>query len=302
MRKIITIGESVLDTLYRGNQPVKAFVGGRLACAAASLGTMGHTVALVSECATDRVGDLIVDFLERHHVDTHFIDRYTDGNTPVAAIFAGENGERDTIINYRHYPADRFDVIWPRIDENDIVLFGSLYAIDTPQRERLFELVNYAAQRKAILLYLPGFQHGIHYRITRVMPAILENLEIADLVIAHDRDLHDIFPGESAEEAFHNHIEYYADTYLHIAANLDVTMMRRGEKFTATTKKATNLLGWQAGFTAGIIDQLITRDINRDDIQHIESTMWQDIIAKACDIATLCAASDDNTYERPPKS
>ena len=299
MRKIITIGESVLDTLYNGRQPVKAFVGGRIACAAATLGTLQHTVSMVSECATDRVGDLIVDFLERHQVDTHSIDRYTDGTTPMAAIFANEGEQRDTIVNYGRYPKDRFDVIWPRIDENDIVLFGSLYAIDTPQRERLFELISYASQRKAILLYLPGFQHGINFRITRVMPAILENLEIADLVIAHDRDLHDIFPGESAEDAFHNHIEYYGDTYLHIAANLDVTMMRRGEQLATTGKATGNLLGWQAGFTAGIIDQLIKRDIAHDDIAHIATDMWRDIIAAARDIASQCAASDENTLDKP---
>ena len=70
MRKIITIGESVLDTLYNGRQPVKAFVGGRIACAAATLGTLQHTVSMVSECATDRVGDLIVDFLERLSPET----------------------------------------------------------------------------------------------------------------------------------------------------------------------------------------------------------------------------------------
>ena len=302
MRKIITIGESVLDTLYEGGRPVKAFVGGRIACAAATLGAIGHNVAMVSECATDRVGDLVIDFLERHNVDTHSIDRYTDGTTPLAAIFANEGDRRDTIVNYGRYPADRFDVIWPRIDENDIVLFGSLYAIDTPQRERLFELVTYAAQRKAILLYLPGFQHGINFRITRVMPAILENLEIADLVIAHDRDLHDIFPGESPEEAFHNHIEYYGDSYLHITAGLDVTLMRRGEQLTATTQGTTdNLLGWQAGFTAGVIDRLISRDIDRDALRHLAPEQWRDIIAQACDIAAQCAAGDDNALDTLPR-
>ena len=37
MRKIITIGESVLDTIYSGNQPVRSFVGGRIANVAARI-------------------------------------------------------------------------------------------------------------------------------------------------------------------------------------------------------------------------------------------------------------------------
>ena len=298
MRKIIAIGESILDTLFdQQGKPLRAFVGGRIACAAATLGQLQLPVSMVSECATDRVGDTVVSFLERHHVDTRSIDRYTEGTTPLAAIFRDGDGH-DTIVNYGAYPKTRFDVIWPRIDEDDIVLFGSLYAIDTPQRERLFELVSYAAQRKAILIYLPGFQHGINFRITRVMPAILENLEIAHIVIAHERDLHDIFPGESAPEVFHNHIEYYGDTFLHIAPSLEVTMMRRELQLTSPASRPTaNLLGWQAGFTAGLIDQLIKRDITHVDLNAIGQDAWHDIMAQARQLAERCAMADENALD-----
>ena len=149
MRKIIAIGESVLDTLYRNGQPIKAMVGGRIANATASLGMTGVPVTFCSECCTDSVGDIIVDFFNRHQVATTSIDRYTDGSTQLSAIFIGEDGN-DKIVNYGVYPdADRFDVVWPRIDEGDIVLFGSLYSIEQPQRERVYELLSYAAERTA---------------------------------------------------------------------------------------------------------------------------------------------------------
>lgn len=196
MRKIIAIGESVLDTLYRNGQPIKAMVGGRIANATASLGMTGVPVTFCSECCTDSVGDIIVDFFNRHQVATTSIDRYTDGSTQLSAIFLGEDGN-DKIVNYGVYPdADRFDVVWPRIDEGDIVLFGSLYSIAQPQRERVYELLSYAAERKAVMVYLPGFQHGINFRITRVLTAILENLELSSIVVAHERDLSDIFPAK----------------------------------------------------------------------------------------------------------
>ncbi len=143
MRKIIAIGESVLDTLFENRQHVKAFVGGRIANAAASLGMLGIHVSMVSECCTDIVGDTIINFFNRHQVDVKSIDRFTDGATAFSAIF---NDPQETrIVNYGKYPDDRFDVVWPRIDEDDIVIFGSLYAIDVPQRERLFEMISYAA-------------------------------------------------------------------------------------------------------------------------------------------------------------
>lgn len=73
MRKIIAIGESVLDTLFSDGQPVKSFVGGRIANAAASLGSLNFPVTMVSECCTDTVGDIIVDFFKNHNVDVNSV-------------------------------------------------------------------------------------------------------------------------------------------------------------------------------------------------------------------------------------
>ena len=61
MRKIIAIGESVLDTIFVDNKPVRSFVGGRIACAAASLGQIGLPTQFVSETTTDAVGDIIIN-------------------------------------------------------------------------------------------------------------------------------------------------------------------------------------------------------------------------------------------------
>ena len=294
MRKIIAIGESVLDTVFENRQPVKAFVGGRIANAAASLGMLGINVSMVSECCTDIVGDTIIDFFNRHQVDVRSIDRFTDGATAFSAIFNDPQGPR--IVNYGKYPDDRFDVVWPRIDENDIVIFGSLYAIDIPQRERLFEMISYAAERKAIIIYLPGFQHGINFRITKVMPAILENLEIADLVLAHEQDINSIFPDESPEEAFKNHIGFYDNAYFHINRNLSVSLFGRNRRanFEARGGNTTNLLGWQAGFTTGIVYNILLNNITRSQLHGADDEMFNKLVADAFDFAACCAQSHDH--------
>ena len=81
MRKIIAIGESVLDTIFANNVPVKSFVGGRVANAASSLALSGLEVLMVSECGNDHVGDIIIDFLKRNRVDVTSVDRYVNGTT-----------------------------------------------------------------------------------------------------------------------------------------------------------------------------------------------------------------------------
>ena len=170
-----------------------------------------------------------------------------------------------------------------RIDEGDIVLFGSLYSIAQPQRERVYELLSYAAERKAVMVYLPGFQHGINFRITRVLTAILENLELSSIVVAHERDLADIFPGESAEKAYHNHFEYYCPCFIHIGADggVDAFVGKEHWQFRCPTPQNLNWLGWQSGFTAGVICALLSEGITAEQMRTIDYDTMQKIVNTA---------------------
>ena len=294
MRKIIAIGESILDTVYQNQQPVQTFVGGRVSNAAASLGELGLPVSMVSECCTDKVGDWVVDFFNSHHVDTKSIDRYTDGSTPMAAIFK-EDGASDSIVNYGVYPDARFNVIWPRIDEDDIVLFGSYYAIDMPQREKLFDLLSYAAERKAIMVYLPGFQHGTPFNLTKVMPNILENFEVSNIVIDHDKDINNLFPDQDSDKVYNNHIKFYGPTYIHVNPDENAAIYKGSDKTEcALTCHTDNHLGWQAGFIAGVIFGIIERGITQGEIATLPAQMWSDIVKQAFEFAENTAGNANN--------
>ena len=288
MRKVIAIGESVLDTVFKGGQPVKAMVGGRIANAAAMIASQGIECHMVSECATDSVGDIVVQFLASHGVDVHSVDRYTDGTTPFAAIFEDDDHPK-CIVNYGRYPAgDRFNVVWPRIDKDDIVIYGSLYAVEQPQRERMLELLQYAKERKAILVCLPGLQHGIGYRITHVMPAIFENMDLANIIVTHDTDINTIFAGETVDEAFRNHFEFYDNLSLHIGSDLCVTLRARTLQHVVkpiATSNTSDLLHWQAGFVAALCHSLIGDDILHDNLLNLPPTEWTRILT-----ATMTAA------------
>ena len=294
MRKIITIGESVLDTIFKDNVPVKSFVGGRVANAAGSLALSGLEVLMVSECANDHVGDIIIDFLKRNKVDVTSVDRYVNGTTALSAIFESDSHEPQ-LVNYGTYPPDRFDVVWPRINEDDIVLFGSLYSIENPQRSRLYEILQYASDRKAIMVYLPGFQHGINYSITKVMPNVLENFELSNVVIANNRDIHDIFPRETGEQAYRNHM-IYCNCLMHVTHALSTTVYAHGinAPICRPSNAQGNQLGWQAGYTAGIIYGMVAADLHHKTIANTDAQTWQQVAQSAYALAEECAASATN--------
>ena len=294
MRKIIALGKCGLDILMEGNTPVASFPGGRILNAAASLGRLGMDVTMVGECARDSVGDIIVSFLEECGVNTRSIDRYTEGVTPVSLIF-GSEGRHTSTVAYDRYPAEGFDVVWPRIDADDIVIFGSYFALDSRIRPRLLEILNYAAERKAIIIYVPGFSQSEVPRITKVMPAILENFELADLVVTRSRDLKNIYNTEDSAVAYNQHISFYCRTMLNLDFDGRKMILYNGaETDEIDVAPSTNSLGWNAGAIAGVAEAIINRQLLRTSLERLDRPSRCEILSNAKSRAAEAAASPRN--------
>ena len=84
MRKVIGIGETILDIIFKderprvgeydsGLQPIGAVPGGSVFNGVISLGRAGINAAFISETGNDRVGRKIIQFLEDNHVDANSI-------------------------------------------------------------------------------------------------------------------------------------------------------------------------------------------------------------------------------------
>lgn len=84
MRKVIGIGETILDILFRDGQPQAAVPGGSVYNAVISLGRMGVNVIFISETGNDKVGDLILDNMRRNGVNTDYVNVFSDGKSPVS--------------------------------------------------------------------------------------------------------------------------------------------------------------------------------------------------------------------------
>ena len=294
MKKVIAIGQSVLDIIHLDGRPTASFTGGRIANMAASLGRCGIDVEYVSECATDSVGDMVVDFLNRNGVGTASVDRFTEGQSQVSLIFRTSDGA-ERYSEYVNYPSSRFDVLWPRIDEGDIVVFGSYFAIDDNPRRGLLELLNYAQQRKAIIVYLPGFQPQLCPRITRVMPAILENLELADIVIARQSDMEKIFGKSDSTQVYKDHILFYCPNFIFMDSNNHIDVHTPSGYISAALSAAeNNRLGKDASFAAGIVYGLLKEDVLLSSVNSLSADAWKRIVDTATDFAADSIRSGEN--------
>ena len=69
MRKIIGIGETIMDIIFQDNQPTAAVPGGSVFNGVVSLARLGLPVTMLSETGNDRVGRQILDFMTANGID-----------------------------------------------------------------------------------------------------------------------------------------------------------------------------------------------------------------------------------------
>lgn len=286
MKKIICIGECVLDIVFKDRVPVGSMAGGRIVNAAALLASEGLPVKMIGEASADGVGDIVVNFLESAKADTSSVDRFTEGVTPTL-LYIPDDGRRMTVTRYESYPDDCFDVVWPRIDAGDILVFGGFYALDPRMRARLVQLLSYARERSTVIIYLPGFLPSQAPRITRVMPAILENLEAADLVITRDQDISTVFGTSDAAGCYADHINFYCNSLINISPTGKQACFYCGNETSVSEIMSDGCLSliWNSGIVAGAAKAIYENGMEAADLASPDNAVRGKILAEALDCA-----------------
>jgi fructokinase len=303
MKKIICIGECSLNIILGADGvPQGSMPGGRIVNAAAILARAGLPVVMASEAAADSVGQIVVDFLSRAGADVAYFDRFTEGRTPLNVFTAGREGIL-RLNRYEQYPPqDGFDIVWPRVDEGDIVVFGGYYAIDARVRPRLTKFLDHASEMKAVLVYLPGFLPEQEPRITRVMPALLENLELADIVITRNDDLRLIFGVDEDAACYRNHIGFYCRSLVNVDAACRRISYFGGKEMTSAEipGEVCGSLIWNAGALAGVVEALVAADAGREILDEPPAGVREDILRHAVEAASDAAASLSAPWQQCP--
>lgn len=267
MRKVFGIGETILDIIFRNDQPQKAVPGGSVFNGLISLGRLNVPVSFISELGNDRVGDMIRDFMEDNHITTEFVDRFPDGKSPISLAFLDDDKNANYIF-YKDYPAQRLEVPLPKIEKDDIFVFGSYYSLNPVLRTRMVEFLQYAQERKAIIYYDPNFRKAHAHEAIRLMPTVLENLEFADIVRGSDEDFQNLYGKSDAQEVYKEHIQFYCDRFLttHGANGVNLHTRNFTRHFDSPQIQPLSTIGAGDNFNAGIIYGLLKYDVRHADL------------------------------------
>mgnify|MGYP006343316255 FL=1 len=299
MRKVIGIGETILDIIFKENQPYKAVPGGSVFNGLISLSRLDIPVSFISEIGNDHVGDIIADFLNENKISTDYVDRFPDGKSPVSLAFLDNNNDANYIF-YKDYPKQRLDVPLPRINEDDIFVFGSYYALNPVLRERMVEFLQYAKERKAIIYYDPNFRKAHAHEAIRLIPTVLDNLEYADIVRGSDEDFHNLFSKTESAHIYEEHIKFYCPDFITTHGPQGVNLFTDRFKLHYDSKPVVpvSTIGAGDNFNAGIIYGLLKYDVRHQDLKTLDKETWSKIIGCGIDLSTEVCQSYNNYISR----
>ncbi len=257
MKKVIIIGECELLVLFRNNHPWRTVPGGEMLNAAAALGTAGADVSFVGEVASDHVGNILTDYLQSHGVGVRSVDRFTDGVTPATLIFTDDHDHVCHKVRYERYSAQAFDVIWPKIDRGDIVVVGGCYTLADRVSQRVTDIIRFAIDRKAIVVYAPLLDDERIPRITHFKPTILDYLDMASLVVTVDGDIRALCGTDEGEKAYRNHIRFHCFNHLHLDFEHKlITLFTRNGSVSEPMLCDSDYANFTAGAIAGAVSAL----------------------------------------------
>lgn len=296
MRKIIGIGETVFDIIFKEEQPISGRPGGSVYNALITLGRLGVRPMFISEIGNDRISEIIKRVLENNNVDTSCIYAYS-GRSPLALAFLDENQNADYSF-YKDYPDARLDYIMPRIDEDDIVLISSYFALNPVLREKLIEILEFAHDRKAIIYYDLNFRKSHIAEVRHLMPSIIENYEYADIIKGSEEDFRNIYNENDAKQTYKDHIEFYTKNFIYTQGAKGAQFFAEGYEKCHKGKEinAVSTVGAGDNFNAGIVYGLIKENVRWADLHGgtISPQTWDKIISYAIEFSAYVCTTLDN--------
>lgn len=200
--RVIGIGETVLDILFKDDQPQKAVPGGSTFNSIVSLGRAGVPCIMVTEVGGDHIGDIICRFLVENGVSSEFVCRHEGVKSHITLAFLDEHNDAQYVF-YKDHASVALDGKLPQIQHDDVVLFGSFFAINPAIRPAVSSMLHNARKAGAWLYYDINFRKTHIPDIPDVMANIEENMRLADVVRGSMEDfdyLYGLHDGEAIYE------------------------------------------------------------------------------------------------------
>jgi fructokinase len=256
-KRVIGIGETVLDILFKDDQPQKAVPGGSTFNSIVSLGRAGVPCAMVTEAGGDHIGDIICRFLQENGVSPEYVCRHENVKSHISLAFLDENNDAQYVF-YKDHASVSLDGKLPTFGKDDMVLFGSFFAINPAIRPVVGGLLRAAREAGAWLYYDVNFRKNHIADLPDVMANIEENMRLADVVRGSREDFDYLYGLHDGDEIYSRVSQYCSKLILTDGARTIRVYSPDGcETYPVETIETVSTVGAGDNFNAGYIYAMI---------------------------------------------
>ncbi len=301
MRKVIGIGETILDILFRNDQPFAAVPGGSTLNAIVSLSRLGVATDFISETGDDHVSEIIRRFLTDNGIGTQGVYTYVDHKSPISLAFLSDSAEASYSF-YKNYPEQRLlDATLPSIHPDDVIIIGSYYAVTPALREIHLQLLGEAQKQGAIIYYDPNFRKPHRHEALKLAPYILENLKYASIVRGSEDDFDCLFNLSGAEKIYDEKIKFFCPRFIHTSGSGPISLLTPGlrKEYQTESFQPVSTVGAGDNFNAGLIYGLISNRIGLNDLDYLKESDWDKLIKMGQMLSKEVCMSTENYISVP---
>lgn len=293
-RKVYGIGETVCDIIFKEDQPQAAKAGGSTFNAMVSLGRIGVDTSFISKIGGDKMGHIILNFMRKNHISTKNMSIWEGHKTDIALAFLNEKGDAEYSF-YKEYDKQFVEAEIPNFRKDDILLFGSYFALNPLLRPLVQRVVMAAKEAEAIIYYDPNFRSSHAHQVEELRPMLMTNFEMATIVRGSDEDFLNIF-GVDQQEELQKHFLGVASQFIITKNSKGVEVCDEGEvyHFPAKALIPVSTIGAGDSFNAGFIYALLKYDVGFETLKDMSQEQWENLISTAVAFATDVCQSYDN--------
>ncbi len=291
----------MLDIIFRDDLPVSAVPGGSVYNSVISLGRAGANVAFFGEVGDDRIGRRTIEYLRENGVNADGVNMFKDTKSPLSLAFLNEKNDAEYIF-YKDHPNDKFDFVLPDVQPDDIVLFGSYYAVNPVIRAQVAAFLKHAHNCGAILYYDVNFRPSHEGEVIKLTPNILENLELADIVRGSHEDFRVMYRKDDPDAVYKSEVSFYCRKFIYTRGAEPVEV--RGENgfsksYEVAVTDTVSTIGAGDNFNAGFVYGMLKYGIRRADIEFgLTEGQWDSLIGCARNFSAECCRNMGNSISR----
>lgn len=296
VRTVTAMGETIMDILFKNGQPVAAVPGGSCFNSIISIGRTGLPCRFIGYTGKDKVGLETQTFLRENGVSIEDFEVREGERSAISLAFLDENGDA-TYQFYKEVPRAHKEWPVPDFRRDDVLLFGSYYAICEGMRPQVAPTLEAANRAGAILYYDLNFRRSHAHELESLLPAIHRNFRESTLVRGSADDFEVMYNCRIAREIYARHISKYCPLFICTAGGGLITVCTPQASYDVETPHVENVVstvGAGDNFNAGFIYGLIHEGVTRSQLTGLDCGGWKRLLHFATAFAGQACQSTDN--------